>query len=107
MTFNAAPQRRGSGTASSITAPFYLCTTYAPAKRSAYACTRKTWRRLARPRPRRAVGARSGAPTRRQHLTIRRRIADGELRSFRLGGAVRVPTSEISRVRGDAERTPV
>jgi excisionase family DNA binding protein len=33
--------------------------------------------------------------------TIRRRIDDGELRSFRIGGAIRIPTSEIARVRGD------
>jgi excisionase family DNA binding protein len=33
--------------------------------------------------------------------TIKRRIRDGELRSFRLGGAVRIPTSEIARIRGE------
>jgi excisionase family DNA binding protein len=37
--------------------------------------------------------------------TIRRRIEDGELRSFRLGGTVRIPTSEIIRVRGDEKVT--
>jgi excisionase family DNA binding protein len=37
--------------------------------------------------------------------TIRRRVLDGELRSFRLGGSVRIPTSEIRRVRGDEKVT--
>jgi excisionase family DNA binding protein len=109
ITFNAAPHRLASGTeaseASASTTRFYII--------PPYTCDR-VWYALAYMRDQARHfdgwgGAVPGALSIREagHAlglspqTVRRRVLDGELRSFRLGGSVRIPTSEIARVRGE------